>query len=112
MRQQSYNPDGIDRTALDEYARCLAAPGTLSAGINYFRAHRIDAGHNRENARTRLAMPVMTMGAAASIDADLAPEVKPLVERLHSVMIDECGHYLAEEQPARVVEELLRFFAA
>ena len=77
MRQQSYDPDGID------------------------------AGHNQENARTRLAMPVMTM-----ISADLAPEVKPLVERLHSVMIDECGHYLAEEQPARVVEELLRFFAA
>jgi pimeloyl-ACP methyl ester carboxylesterase len=25
-------------------------------------------------------------------------------------MIDDCGHYLAEEQPERVADELLAFF--
>ena len=56
-------------------------------------------------------MPVMTMGGTASFGAGLKGQVEPLVERLHHVMIDECGHYLAEEQPGRVAEELLRFFA-
>ncbi len=56
-------------------------------------------------------MPVMTVGGAASFGAGLKAQVEPLVQRLHHVMIEECGHYLAEEQPERVADELLRFFA-
>ena len=111
MRQQAYNQDGLEPEALDEYARCLAQPGALSGGIGYFRAHWTDAEHNRENARTKLTMPVMTMGGTASFGAGLKAEVEPLVEHLRHVMIDECGHYLAEEQPGRVADALLRFFA-
>ncbi len=112
MRQQAYNQDGLEPEALDEYAHCLAAPGALSGGIGYFRAHWIDAEHNRDNAKTRLAMPVMTVGGAASFGAKLKGQVEPLVEHLHHVMIEECGHYLAEEQPGRLADELLRFFAS
>lgn len=109
MRQQSYDPAALTKDALDEYARSLAAPGALRGGINYFRTHWVDAEHNRENAKTKLRMPVMTMGGTASFGANLRGQVEPLVEKLRSVMIDECGHYLAEEQPEKVVKELLSF---
>ena len=110
MRQQTYDPTGPDEEALEEYARRLAAPGALHAGIEYFRSHTLDAEHNREHAKTKLPMPVLTVGGTASFGANLEPEIRPLVENLRSVMIDGCGHYLAEEQPERVIEELLRFF--
>ena len=57
-------------------------------------------------------MPVMTMGGTASFGAGLKDQVEPLVERLHHVMIPECGHYVAEEQPERLVNELFQFLAA
>ena len=110
MRQQTYDPTGPEEDALEEYARRLAAPGALHAGIEYFRAHQIDAEHNREHAKTRLPMPVLTVGGTASFGANLEGEIRPLVENLRSVMIDECGHYLAEEKPDRIIEELRRFF--
>ncbi len=110
MRQQTYDPTGPDEEALEEYARRLAAPGALHAGIEYFRSHRVDAEHNREHAKTRLAMPVLTVGGTANFGANLEPEIRPLAANLRSVMIDHCGHYLAEEQPERVVEALRRFF--
>ncbi len=112
MRQQTYDPTGPDEDALDEYVRRLSAPGALHAGIEYFRAHHLDAEHNREHAKTKLPMPVLTVGGTASFGANLGPEIRPLVENLRSVMIDECGHYLAEEKPERVIEELHRFFNA
>jgi pimeloyl-ACP methyl ester carboxylesterase len=110
MRQQAYNAAALEDDVLDGYADRLAAPGALHAGIAYFRAHKIDAEHNRVNAKTKLPMPVLTVGGTASFGADLEGEIRPLVKRMRAVMIKDCGHYLAEEQPERLVEELLRFF--
>ena len=110
MRQQAYNTAALEDEVLDGYAERLAAPGALRAGIAYFRAHKIDAEHNRENSRTKLPMPVLTVGGTASFGADLEAEIRPLAKQMRAVMIDRCGHYLAEEQPERLVEELLRFF--
>ena len=109
MRQQAYDTTALDQHALAEYARHLAAPGALHGGIEYFRTHVIDAVHNREHARTKLPMPVLTVGGTASFGANLEPEIRPLARTLRSVMIEECGHYLAEERPERLAEVLLQF---
>ena len=55
-------------------------------------------------------MPVLTVGGTASFGADLAGEIRPLARHVRSVMIENCGHYLAEERPEQVVAELRRFF--
>ena len=109
MRQQAANPTALEEVALDEYARRLASPGGLRGGITYFRTHRLDAEHNRRHAERRLAMPVMTVGGTASFGAALKSQVAPLVEDHRHEMIDDCGHYLAEEQPERLTELLLDF---
>ncbi len=109
MRQQAYDTTALEENALDEYARHLSAPGALHGGIEYFRAHTVDAEHNREQAKTRLPMPVLTVGGTASFGVHLEGEIRPLAANMRSVMLDECGHYLAEEQPERLTAELLRF---
>ena len=109
MRQQAYDTTTLDEAALDHYARHLAAPGALHGGIEYFRTHTVDAVHNREHARTKLPMPVLTVGGTASFGANLEPEMRPLARNLRSVMMEECGHYLAEERPDRLAEILLDF---
>ena len=55
-------------------------------------------------------MPVLTVGGTASFGANLEGLIRPLVQRMRAVMVENCGHYLAEERPDRVIEELLRFF--
>ena len=109
MQQQAYNTAALEDDVLSDYAVKLAAPGALRGGIAYFRAHKMDAEHNRQNARTKLQMPVLTVGGTASFGADLEGEIRPLAEKLRAVMIDACGHYLAEEQPERLLHELLTF---
>lgn len=110
MRQQTYDPTGLEEATLEEYARRLAQPGCLHAGISYFRAHRQDIVHNQEQAKTRLAMPVLTIAGAASAGDQLARQIRPLVENLSTVVIDRCGHYIAEERPEALLEHLLAFF--
>ena len=110
MRQQAYNTAVLEDDVLESYADRLAAPGALRAGIAYFRAHKTDAEHNREYATTKLSMPVLTVGGTASFGADLEGEIRPLAKNMRGVMIEDCGHYVAEEQPERLTDELLRFF--
>lgn len=111
MRQQAYDTTALEEEALEEYARHLSAPGALHGGIEYFRAHTVDAGHNREHAKTKLPMPVLTVGGTASFGVHLEGEIRPLAANMRAAMIDQCGHYLAEEQPERLTEVLLRFLA-
>ncbi len=110
MRQQAYNTAALEDDILNDYAVELAEPGALRGGIAYFRAHKIDAVQNRKNAMTKLPMPVLTVGGTASFGGDLEGEIRPLAKKLRAVMIEECGHYVAEEQPERLVHELLTFF--
>ena len=110
MLQQAYNIAALEDDVLDGYADRLAAPGALRAGIAYFRAHKIDGEHNRQNAKSKLPMPVLTVGGTASAGAEFADEILPLVRQMRAVVIEDCGHYLAEEQPQRLIDELLRFF--
>ncbi len=109
MRQQAYNTAALEDDVLNDYAAKLAAPGALRAGIAYFRVHKLDAELNRKNATTKLPMPVLTVGGTASFGADLEGEIRPLVKNLRPIMIDACGHYIAEEQPERLLYELLTF---
>lgn len=50
------------------------------------------------------------VGGTASFGAQLEGQIRPLVKQMQAVMVENCGHYLAEERPERVIEELLRFF--
>ena len=111
MRQQAYDTTALDEDTLDVYARHLAAPGALHGGIEYFRTYTRDAADNREFAKTKLAMPVLTIGGLASFGRDLEGEIRPLAKNVRSVMIEDCGHYLAEERPEALMGELLRFLA-
>ncbi len=109
MRQQTYDPTGPDEDAVAEYARRLAAPGALRGGLAYFRSHPVDAEHNRQAAKVKLAMPVLTVGASLSFKDVLADRTPELAEHVRSVTIPECGHYLAEEQPERLAAVLMAF---
>ena len=111
MRQQTYDPTGPDADAVAEYAMRLAAPGALRGGLGYFRSHRTDAEDNRQSARTKLRMPVLTIGGSLSFKDLLAERMPELAERVRSVVIPECGHYIAEEQPDRLAAVLLPFLA-
>ncbi len=111
MLQQAYDTTALDEETLKVYARHLAAPGALHGGIEYFRTHTTDAVHNAEYAKKKLPMPVLTIGGAASFGANLEPEVRPLAQNMRSVLLEECGHYLAEERPEQLTNELLGFLA-
>ncbi len=107
----AYNPRAITDADIDEYARCLAQPGALRAGFEYYRAAGQDAVDFAAAARERLAIPVLALGGERSIGAAVRLCMEQVANDVRGGVIERCGHWIAEEQPQALLEALLPFLA-
>lgn len=106
----AYDPGAIPEDAIDEYVRCYSAPGALRAGFEYYRAIFTDAEHNLENAKTKLKMPVLALGGERGFRGMTLASMQLLAEDVRGGVIERCGHWIPEEQPKYLTEQLLSFF--
>ncbi|WP_394828780.1 alpha/beta fold hydrolase [Pendulispora albinea] len=105
-----YNPAAFTVADIDEFVRAYTAPGAMRAGFELYRAFPQDARDNQESMRTPLAMPVLAMGGAHSTSGPLIGEMmREVATDVTSVIVPESAHWLAEENPAHVIEHLLKF---
>ncbi|WP_372725288.1 alpha/beta fold hydrolase [Immundisolibacter sp.] len=105
----AYNPRAITEADVDEYARCLAQPGALRAGFEYYRAAGQDAVDFAATARERLAIPVLALGGERSIGAAVRLCMEQVANDVRGGVIERCGHWIAEEQPQALRDALLAF---
>lgn len=112
LRRKSASPQAFSESDLDEYARVLTKAGGLRAGLAYYRAAELSARQNRElKARGRLKMPVLAVGADQGSIVDMAPPLREVADHVEGIIISSCGHYIPEEQPAVLAEQLTAFFS-
>lgn len=108
--RQAYNPTVIAEQDIDEYVRCYSAPGGMRAGFEYYRAIFTDVEHNTENAKTKLKMPVLALGGERGFGESTIKSMQQLAENVRGGVIERCGHWIPEERPDYLADELLKFF--
>jgi pimeloyl-ACP methyl ester carboxylesterase len=106
------NKAGITDADLDVYAAAYAQPGALAALGGYFRAMWTNAEHNKASSASRLTMPVAAFGGEYSVGAGAAQSMSAVADRVSTVIVPGSGHWLPEENPGFVIQELKRFLAA
>ncbi|WP_103035787.1 alpha/beta fold hydrolase [Castellaniella caeni] len=98
---------------LDEYTRVFSAPGAARAGFAYYRALFNEGGlaQNHARAKRRLTIPVMAWGASDGVGDILLRSVASITDNAAGGTIENCGHYIPEEAPKLVAQQLAEFFA-
>jgi pimeloyl-ACP methyl ester carboxylesterase len=109
-RALSYNPAAFTEADIDEYVRCYSAPGSMRAGFEYFRAFQEDSKQNEEYFKSKLSMPVLALGGAQSLGPVMVNMVKEVATNVRGGVIERCGHWIADERPDYLTEQLLAFF--
>lgn len=112
--KKSTHPERITAAKRDRYVECYSREGGMSAGFAYYRAIPQVMRDNREtNAKGKLPMPVLAVGGAQAAGKLMEGVLELTDERGKSkyVEIEDCGHYILEEQPEVASRELLAFFA-
>lgn len=112
MGPKYFNPAHLEE-AIGEYVRAYSAPGALRGGFSYYKAmFEENRTLDRESAGKTISDPIRCvwgnhggMGAAFDVLAMWRTDA-PHVEGRG---LDHCGHYIAEEKPQVLIDEILAF---
>ncbi|MCZ6603584.1 MAG: alpha/beta hydrolase [Alphaproteobacteria bacterium] len=116
FRDKCCDPETFIADCVAEYAAAMAAPGALRGGLKYYQA--MFAENRALDAETaqmglKIAEPLLLLwgtqggvGAVADLMAMWESEADNLVR---GVAFEQSGHYLAEEEPEKLIGELLTF---
>jgi pimeloyl-ACP methyl ester carboxylesterase len=105
----AYNPASIPSDDIDEYVRQYSKPGRMHAGFEYYRWASQDVQQNQEYAKSKLPMPVLALGGDHSWGASVLHTMQQLASNVQGGVIENCGHYIQDEQPQELTRQLLDF---
>jgi haloacetate dehalogenase len=111
-RAWAYNPAAIEEEAIQEYLRCFRQPGAMRAGFEDYRAGgTTDLEHDRADRGRKVAAPTLVLWGADRMaqSVDMLGVWRARCERVEGWAVPECGHFIPEEQPAAVIDAVLRF---
>ena len=91
------------------YTQSYARPGRTAAGFAYFASFPKTATDFAELAKTRLAIPVLSIGGEKSLGDVLGAQTKLVASDVTVVVLKDTGHWLLEERPDETIAALTRF---
>ena len=96
----------VDRAA---YTAAYARPGRMRAGWAYFVSFPRTAKDFEELARTKLPMPVLSIGGEKASGAALAEQARSVAVEVTTVVLENTGHWVMEERPKETMDALVKF---
>jgi len=96
---------------IDIFGRAFALPGAARGGFNWYRAFAKDAEDNRAFAKDRIEIPVLALGGDQRWGSDMVPMLQEFASNVQGGAIKDCNHWVPEEQPDALMEQLRHFLA-
>jgi len=110
FRNMAYAPDAISPEDVEAYIRAYREPGAMRAGLAYYSAFYESGLQNRATGADKLTIPVLAIGGSASVGLMVADEMRLVANDVTGDIAPDSGHWIPEEQPAWLVDRVLRFF--
>jgi pimeloyl-ACP methyl ester carboxylesterase len=91
------------------YTAAYARPGRMRAGWAYFVSFQKAAQDFAILARTKLPMPVLSIGGDKANGEVLRGQIKLVASNPAAIVLKDTGHWVMEERPAETMAALLKF---
>jgi pimeloyl-ACP methyl ester carboxylesterase len=94
------------------YVALLAAgPEALHGSFQLYRAFPTTTAQNQQRKTRRLTLPVLAVGGAESSGAMVADTMQLVADDVQTLVIPDCGHWVAEQAPGELLAALTAFLA-
>jgi len=105
----------IDEEAMEEYRRCFCRPDAIHAACEDYRAAAgIDLEHDRDHDTNRIACPVHVLWGEHGVVGKLFKPLEDWQAKCELPVTGKAvpaGHFIPEQVPDLLLEEMLAFFA-
>ena len=91
------------------YTAAYSRPGRMRAGWAYFVSFLQAAADFRELAKTKLTMPLLTIGGDKSLGEALGQQDRLVATDVTTIVLKDAGHWILEEQPETTTAALVKF---
>jgi pimeloyl-ACP methyl ester carboxylesterase len=91
------------------YIGAYSRPGRMRAAWQYFVSWPQTAKDFAELSRTKLTMPVLSIGGEKSLGQELAQQMKLVSTNVTVVILPDTGHWVLEERPKETTDALVKF---
>src|SRR5438132_9148634 len=98
-------PEPDRRAYTAEYARS----GRMAAGFAYFASFPKTATDFAELSKTRLAIPVLSIGGAKANGEALGEQARLVASNVKVIVLEGAGHWIIEEHPRETIDALVDF---
>jgi len=96
----------------NNYVAAYSRPGRMAAGWGYFASFPKTATDFAQLAKTKLTIPVLSIGGQKSLGTALGSQAKLISDQATVVVLNGAGHWIMEERPSETMAALTRFLEA
>jgi pimeloyl-ACP methyl ester carboxylesterase len=101
-------PDAAVRYYID---RLASDPDALRGSFGLYRAFPAIIAQNERRKARRLTLPVLAIGGAESSGEGVGNTMKLAADDVQTVVLPDCGHWVAEQAPEALLAALTAFLA-
>jgi pimeloyl-ACP methyl ester carboxylesterase len=111
FRNKAARSDVFNQDDVKEYSRVYSAPGAMAASFKFYQAVPESMEQNRALAAKKFSFPVLAIGGERGSTPNIGKDLRPIAPNTRGLVFP-CGHYIPEEEPDRLAQELQAFFKA
>jgi pimeloyl-ACP methyl ester carboxylesterase len=99
-------PGDAVRVYIDNLADSLPS---LRGSFGFYQALDTITAQNQQRAKKKLTLPVLAVGGAESGGTGPGDAMKLAADNVQTVVLPDCGHFVAEEAPQEMLAALTAF---
>lgn len=108
--QYLYDRSSIDEETVNEYLRTFATPDGIKGSLGVYRAIFETIQQTEPMAETKIDTPVLCLGGEQSLGENTKKMLQQVANNVRGGAIANCGHFIPDEQPEKLLEQLFTFF--
>lgn len=108
--QYLYNRSSIDDETVNEYLRTFATPDGVRGSLGVYRAIFETMQQTAPMTKIKIDTPVLGLGGEQSLDDNTKQMLNQVAHNVSGGTIAKCGHFIADEQPEKLLEKIFSFF--
>lgn len=110
FRTKASSATAIPEHAIREYVGAITRdPDALHTSFEFYRAIETTMAQNTARQKTPLTLPVLAIGGAQGLGEGVGITMRLAADNVRSAVIEDAGHYPAEENPVDMTALILGF---